>query len=85
VTHGILHPQRSLRTRLPVQMAPTLSPPRSYMWGTGIDIKRTQSLRRSHKATAIIKPTRRVGARSRIRRRNGNCHLPAVTVYTYPS
>jgi len=38
------------------------------------EIKRAQSSSRRRRATAILRPTRSVGARSRIRRRSGNCH-----------
>ncbi|MDD4020101.1 MAG: hypothetical protein PHV28_19410, partial [Kiritimatiellae bacterium] len=58
------------------------NPLRAYTWGQGIDIKRAQSPRRSSRATAILRPARRAGARSRIRRRSGNCHLLAVTVFS---
>ena len=36
--------------------------------------KRAPSPRRSRRATAILRPVRRTGARSRFRRRSGNCH-----------
>ena len=54
---------------------------RSYTWGAGVDIKRAQSPRRSRRATAILSPSRRDGARSGIPRRSGNCYLLAVTLY----
>ncbi len=36
--------------------------------------KRAPSPRRSRRATAILRPDRRTGARSRFRRRSGNCY-----------
>ena len=49
---------------------------RSYTWGSGVDIKRAQSPRRSRRATAILSPPHRDGARSGIPRRSGNCTSP---------